>query len=305
MIIYYKNIAELQMGVKILCKDFNSKKGGNMRHFLYLDTDIVNSIIAQQGKGVIDAITTESESGTSNNKSKGVKIEGTGEAKAKVWKLADAEAKLNVAGTIEGSNSKHEATREIIVKTLHDASFDMAYDAIKPIFIQDGESNGTPGTYVEMIRFFDFVDLEYLEGLFSKDGIVEFIKKSEKEKIYKDVKDYKDNNLNREQRRQGAEKIVNQKRDELLKQSDKKYDDIKDIIAAMRKIIPFSKMIVSSDGYLIPTDDKFFRINPSTLGFMYGGKIKCVGMITNVLGIEKKSNDDKSNIFATLNISVN
>ena len=34
-----------------------------MRQFLYLDADIVNSIIAQQGKGLVDGVTTENEIG--------------------------------------------------------------------------------------------------------------------------------------------------------------------------------------------------------------------------------------------------
>ena len=274
-----------------------------MRQFLYLDTDIVNSIIAQQGKGLIDAITTENEKGTDNNKSIGVNVEGSGEAGAKVWKLANAEAKLSLSGTIEGSKSKHEGTREIIAKTLHDAAFDMAYDAMKPVVINLGKDEGNPGMYVEMTRIFDFVDLEYLEGLFSKDGIIELLKKSEKEKICEEAKEYKEISLNREQRRQGG-KELDLKRNAVLRQIDRQFDDIKEIIAAMRKIIPFGKMLVSSDGYLIPTDDKYFRVNPSTIGFMYGGEIKCVGMITNVIGRDANPND-KANIFATLHFSVN
>ena len=274
-----------------------------MRHFLYLDTDIVNSIIAQQGEGLIDAITTENEKGTDINNSRGVKAEGSGEAEAKVWKLANADVKLGLSGTIEGSNSKHEATREIIAKTLHDAAFDMAYDAMKPVVINPGKDDGDPGIYVEMTRIFDFVDLEYLEGLFSKDGIVELIKKNEKEKICEATKEYKETNLNRAQRRQGGKKL-DSKKDDILKQLDTRYDGIKEIIAAMRKIIPFGKMLVSSDGYLIPTDDKYFRVNPSTIGFMYGGEIKCVGMITNIIGKDTNPND-KDNLFATLQFSVN
>lgn len=37
---------------------------------------------------------------------------------------------------------------------------------------------------------------------------------------------------------------------------------------------------------------------------MYGGEIKCVGMITNVIGKDSNPND-KANIFANLQFSVN
>lgn len=270
-----------------------------MRQFLYLDNDIVNSIIAQQGKGLIDVITTENEKGIDKNVSFGAKLEGSGENGAKLWKLLNAEVKMGASGTVDNSNSKHETTHTIIAKTLHDAAFDLAYGAINPVVLHPGKDEGDPGTYVEMTRVFDFVDLGYLEGLFSDDGIVELIKKSEKEKIEECEK----TNLNREQRRQNGKELSSIKND-LIKKIDKQFVASKDILSAMRKIIPFEKMLVSFDGYLIPTDDKYFRVNPSTLGFMYGGEIKCVGMITNVIGKDANPND-QSNIFATLHFSVN
>ena len=274
-----------------------------MRQFLYLDTDIVNSIIAQQGKGLVDVVTTEKESGNDESTNQSIDVEAGGGAGAKVWKLANAEAKLTMSGSLGGASTNHETTKEIIAKTLHDASFDVAYDAIKPTMILPGNDAADPGAYIEMSRVFDFVDLNYLEKLLSKDGIVGLLSKSEKEKIQKEAEDYKDNNMNREQRRQGN-KAVSQKVNDLLKQCDQKYDEIHEIIAALRKIIPFGRMLVSSDGYLIPTEDKYYRINPATLGFMYGGEIKCVGMITNVIGKDTNTHDS-SNIFATLQLSLN
>lgn len=58
------------------------------------------------------------------------------------------------------------------------------------------------------------------------------------------------------------------------------------------------------DGYLIPLDDQYFRIDPKNLGFKYGGEITCVGMITNIIGVDADSCDN-NNIFATLQFSVN
>lgn len=274
-----------------------------MRHFLYLDTDIVNSIIAQNGKGLVDTITTESDKGTDSKKSKEFNIGASGEAEAKIWKLANAEAKLSISGTFGDLNSQHETTHEIISKTLHDAAFEMAYDVMKPTVVHIGKDEGDSGTYIEMTRVFDFVDIEYLEGLFSKGGVVELVKKIKREKICREAEEYKETNLNREQRRSG-EKKYNKMMDSLLEDQDKQYDNIKDSISALRRIIPFGKMIVSSDGYLVPTDDKYFRINPSTLGFMYGGEMKCVGMITNVIGKDTNPND-KANVFATLQYIIN
>ena len=274
-----------------------------MRQFLYLDTNLVDSIIAQQGKGLIDSITTEKENGTEKKHTQGINVEGSGEGGVKVWKLADAEAKLSIVGSIDGSSSTSDATREIIAKTLHDAAFDMAYEAIHPIDIQLGNEDADPGTYIEMKRVFDFIDFDYLEKLFSKDGIVKFLEKEEKDKINNTMSKYKESNLNREQKRHNVGKNIDKKTADLLKQCDQKYKNSQELISALGKIIPFNRMLVSYDGYLIPVEDKYFRINPTTLGFMYGGEIKCVGMITNIIGRDTNPNDE-SNVFATLQFSV-
>ena len=46
------------------------------------------------------------------------------------------------------------------------------------------------------------------------------------------------------------------------------------------------------------------KLDYSNIGFMYGGDITCVGMITNIIEKDTNPNDDKS-IFATLQFSVN
>ena len=76
------------------------------------------------------------------------------------------------------------------------------------------------------------------------------------------------------------------------------------IIDMVRQIIPYNRMLISSDGYLIPLDDRYFRIDAQNLGFKYGGEITCVGMITNIIGEDTDPNDSQ-NIFATLQFSVN
>lgn len=62
------------------------------------------------------------------------------------------------------------------------------------------------GNYVEMKRVFDFVDFDYLEGLFEKDGIVEYIKKVAAEKIETEAEKVKEG-YNREQLRQIGSKF--------------------------------------------------------------------------------------------------
>ncbi len=51
------------------------------------------------------------------------------------------------------------------------------------------------------------------------------------------------------------------------------------VITVHASIIPLGRMLITKDDYLIPIDDKLFRITLLTLGFMYGGDVKCAGMI--------------------------
>ena len=63
-------------------------------------------------------------------------------------------------------------------------------------------------------------------------------------------------------------------------------------------------MLISFDGFLIPMDEKYFRIDPSNLGFKYGGEMTCVGLITNIIG-EDTEPCDKKDMFASLQFSIN
>lgn len=90
-----------------------------MKQFLYLDTDIVNSIVAQSQKGLVTQTIVEKEDNTTKNS-------GNTE---------------NISAAVSGN-----------------------YDE--------------EGNYVEIKRYYDFVDLDYLEGLFTQGGLIDFIKKN-------------------------------------------------------------------------------------------------------------------------------
>lgn len=274
-----------------------------MKQFLYLDTDIINSIIAQSEKGLITETTSQQENGTSEKMgcSHGIKTEVN--VGGSIWKLAKAEADLSAGCDWSKEQSEHFSSREMIAKTLHDAAFDIAYSYILPKNYEiDANNTDDYGDYLELTRVFDFVDIDYLENLFSENGLVDFLKKSSKEKIEAEANKVT-NGMNRDQLRATGKRIKGELK-KLIDESDKQYDDIHDIIAAFRKLIPYTRMLISSDGYLIPMDDKYFRINPSSMGFKYGGEITCVGMITNIIGVDTDPNDPQ-NIFATLQFTVN
>lgn len=274
-----------------------------MKQFLYLDIDIVNSIIAQTNNGLINTLSNEQEISESESDSINSTVQADGTIGGKLFGLAKAE--IDLSGKLEAIENGVSASvsREIISKTLHDAAFDIAYSNISPKKFKMGEQNSDDyGDYVELTRVFDFVDIEYLDKLFDKDGLIDFFKKTSKEKIEAELNAATDG-MNREQLRTVSSKIKGEIK-KLVDASNKQYDDVHEMIKAFKQLLPYSRMLISSDGYLIPLDDKYFRINPANLGFKYGGEVTCVGMITNIIGTDTNPCDDK-NIFATLQFTVN
>ena len=92
-----------------------------MKQFLYLDTDIVNSIIAQSEKGLITEISSQQESGKAKKKSLLFGTKANANVGGSLWKFAKAEAGLSVGGDWGNDQSEHFTSREMMAKTLHDA----------------------------------------------------------------------------------------------------------------------------------------------------------------------------------------
>ena len=269
-----------------------------MKQFLYLDTDIVNSIIAQAEKGLVTSTSNEKEVSDTEETTTASTATITGKIGGSLLKLVKAEA--DIASELEAveNGSTTYASREIVAKTLHDAAFDIACSKIPLIKIKQGDqSNDETGNYVQLTRFFDFVDFNYLEGLFSADGVIDFIKKSEASQIEAKTEEMKAGS-NREQLRKAGNNFKAEVK-KLIATNNKQYDDISTIIKLMRNLIPYNRMLISRDGYLVPLSNKYFRVDYSDIGFKYGGDITCVGMITNIIG-EDFDPCDQNNIFATL-----
>ena len=274
-----------------------------MKQFIYLDTDIVSSIIAQVEKGYITQQTIESGSGTTktDDKSFSPKVEVGGSGS--FWKLLQAEIKASFDGDFHIGNATQSSTKTLNEKILHDAAFDIAYSYIKPFNVAFGvQDNDEEGNYLEIKRVFDYIDLDYLEGLFQKDGVVDYLKKLSASQL-EEESDKITAGYTREQLRKSGNRIKNELK-KAVNLSNKQYDDAASIIRAIRGLVPYSRMLLSHDGFLIPLDNKYFRINPSNMGFKYGGEMTCVGMVTNIIG-ESADSGDTNNIFTTLQYTAN
>ena len=171
-----------------------------MKQFIYLDTDIINSIIAQKEKGLVLEIASEHEDTAGNEKSKAGSITLDGSVGGGIWKFAQAQAELSGSGNLTLNSHSQTVLKEIATTTLHDAAFDIASEQIHNEYDMDPQSADL-GSYIELTQTFEFVDLGYIESLFSESGFISFLKKTEGEKIEQQVSQSFYEELNRGQQR--------------------------------------------------------------------------------------------------------
>lgn len=261
-----------------------------MKRFIYLDTDELNSYIAQIYKGL--SIEKEEVKEKKNNKEKEI----DGEINTKLNIGAKIKALFNFNGEVSTNilekNVKGESDviKDIQKKIIHDEAFDnfLGYLEDKEMIKTD---NYNVGDFIKRNFDFKIFDLNYFLNLFNENGFIDFLNKSNKKETDSILENEK-NKLNREQRREKhyeIQKIEKQAYSDLKKQENE-YDNIKNVINAIKSIMPYEKIILV-DQFFLATDDKYFRDNPEMLGFKYGGKISFVGYITNIVGQEEKAMD--------------
>lgn len=264
-----------------------------MKQFLYMDTDIVNSIIAQSEEGLTTNQQQEKANIDNKNVSVTTDIGADGKTEVSIFKLLSAEANIKNNVEFGGDFGYNKTLRNITEKKIHDEAFERACQYIN--IDENKDINDDYGEYIKLNKVFNFVDLDYLEKLFSKDGIMDLMVKSEQDKAEKLFTA----GLNRDQIRSSSKSITAAK-----KKVSEEYKNLEQLIKSFKNMVPYSKMLISEDGYLIPLDEQYFRVNSSSVGFMYDGPIVCVGMITNIINDNIKS-PGSDNIFGTIQNAVN
>lgn len=268
-----------------------------MKQFLYLDTDIVNSIIAQAEKGIITQRTIEASETKNKNRRKLFSPKANASAGG-FWKFVEAKAQLEMTGEFEGVILNGQASKDVIEKVLHDAAFDEACKYIEIHDVKEGiQDFNKEGNYLKLWRELTFIDLDYLENIFQIGEGSTQMKELSKEQIEKKVFE----STNRKQRRDNKDKF-NQLLDETIEKSAGQIDMLNSMIRLLKRLIPYKRLLLSKDGYIIPADDKFFRIDPKCMGFKYGGSITCIGMLTNLIG-EDFNPTDNDNVFEKIQFS--
>jgi len=272
-----------------------------LKQFIYLDTDSINSLVAQVNNGIEESYqqthekensnTDESSSGIGGNIAGGLKIP----------------ALLNLGSTITGEGketqkySENEVFREIHNKRLHDSVFNQLLDylntqnKINPPELQNG-------SFIKNQDLLEIIDFEYLDGLFQENAFMSYLKESQANEIRKKI-DEKQEALPRDQRRT-HESETKKQIIQLIAENNKQYEDIEKIIKAIKYIMPYKRMALSNQGFLLPLNNKYFRDAPDLLSFKYGGNITFMGYVTNVLNREM-SIEENTSVFSNLQILIN
>ena len=79
-----------------------------MKQFIYLDTDMVNSIIAQKDKGLVLETASDQENSSDKEHTTTGTHAANGSASGGIWKFAQAQADLR--GAVELAANKHSQT---------------------------------------------------------------------------------------------------------------------------------------------------------------------------------------------------
>ena len=87
-----------------------------MKQFIYLDTDLINSIIAQEEKGLVLEFADEDQTMNSKSKRKLGSIKGETKLEGGLFSFAKLSAALSGGGEYEASSSKQIFLKEIATK---------------------------------------------------------------------------------------------------------------------------------------------------------------------------------------------
>ncbi len=271
-----------------------------MRRFIYLDTDTLNSYIAQ----IYDGLVKTQETGIQSNQA----IDNQAEHLSNLG--ADTDLKLFGKG-IEGkmdftyrhlkNTSNTELISDVQTKLLHDNAFDqlMTYLTQNNLL-----SNHNIGDFIEINDNFYIMDLDYYKKIFGDKKFLDLLKKSDHDKIHSFLKKQQDieliqNNANSNEIKKKYATLAKSK----CLDADKSYDNIKDIIDILCTLVPYRRTLCISDNMVV-LNDLYMRDNIDMTSFKFGGKIKVLGYITNKIEADTYEDSNVSPL-AQVGISLN
>lgn len=269
-----------------------------MKRFIYLDTETLDSYIAQIYKGKVESFSESNQSNIESNNKTTQSIKPATSADLKILgKGFDAKAELFLEKI--KSNNESSIINKLETKALHDYSFDLLMN-----YVEENNSliGDKIGSFVDLKSNFYIIDLLYYKDLFNNDQFISYLIESTlndfETDLSKQIEELPKTNLNKtalNKIKQNNKKTINDKRKSLTEE----YDNIKDIYNMITCIIPYKRLLVMND-FIVILNDKFMRDDSLMTSFKYGGKVNLYGYITNIIGNE--TNQELPFLSQTINI---
>jgi len=261
-----------------------------MRRFIYLDTDTLNSYIAQIYDGLVQTQETETQSSQTTDKQSERTSNLGADADLKVFGKG-IKGKIDFTYRHLKDTSNTELISDVQTKLLHDNAFDQLMNYLTKNGLL---SNNNIGDFCQINDDFYIMDLDYYKKIFGDKKFLDFIKKSERDKIQALLKIQQDFELAQE----GANSNEIKKNYVALAksksaESDKGYDDIKDIIDMLCTLVPYRRTLCIADNMVV-LNDKYMRDNIDMTSFKFGGKVKVLGYITNKITVNANGSSNIS-----------
>lgn len=268
-----------------------------MRRFIYLDTDTLNSYLAQIFDGLIQSQETEKSTGKKKEKQNRFASGLGGQIALKLFgKGIDANAQATYEHLKTVAND--EMVRDVQTKIMHDNAFDEFASYLKDNHLLGGTDIGN---FVSIEDDFYIFDIAFYQKLFAENGFVSGLKEIQKSTIQKEA-ELKVQELNREQQRgKNLQKQVRDIVDAATTKSEEEFTAAETLINMIASIIPYPQILCISN-YVVVLNEEYLRDDLSTAAFKYGGKVKVVGYITNK--VMAQSNTHVS-AFAGIGNSIN
>ena len=247
-----------------------------MRRFIYLDTDTLNSYLAQIFDGLIQSEDSETQHQKKVNKQNSVTTSLAGKIALKLFGKgvdANAQATYQHLKTV----ADDEMVRDVQTKIMHDNAFDQFMNYLHEHNLLNGAD---VGDFLIVKDEFYIFDIAFYQKLFVKDGFVDMLTQIQDMNTRKEAEKQTEEFAREQRRSKIVQDKVNETVQEALDKNHENLDSLKKMVEMLAAIIPYPRILCISN-YAVVLDEKYMRDNISTAAFKYGGKITVVGYITN------------------------
>ncbi|AIY78813.1 hypothetical protein U728_1059 [Clostridium botulinum 202F] len=266
-----------------------------MRHFVYLDTDTLNSYLSQINGGLLKSTVAETADEVATTKME-TSQPNKGSFKTEIgfkpllnFTLSEDKDSLSTTNTL----SQTEIGKELIEKILHDNAFDLLVSYLKKEKLINNISECKIGDYLEINNNFAIRDLEYLTNIFT-DEFIDFMG----ETTIGDLRnEFEANATNMSS---NVKKTKEKQIETIKKNSCNEFLGYKKIFKIIGSMIPYSEFIIC-ENFLIPITNKYLRESLNQIKFNYSGKIKILGKLTSTLKNSMNKENERETAFGEIN----